>query len=138
MELIHPDLASFDYFYRYLMYLSSGVALLLLFAVIYVRFTPYDELGLIRAGHTAAAFSFGGALIGFALTLASSAIFNASIIAYLGWALMAMLVQLIAYLAMTRVIPNLHAALEANNVAVGGFMGAVSITIGMINAACLS
>ena len=93
---------------------------------------------MIRAGHMAAALSFGGALIGFALTLASSAIFNASVVAYWGWALLAMLVQLIAYLAMTRIIPNLHAALEANNVAVGAFLGAVSLTIGIINAACLS
>lgn len=138
MELIHPDLASFDYFYRYLMYLSSGVTLLLLFAVIYVRFTPYDELGLIRAGHTAAAFSFGGALIGFALTLASSAVFNASLVGFIGWSLAAMLVQVLVYLALERIIPNLRDALEANNVAVGGFMGSVSITIGILNAACLS
>lgn len=138
MDSILLELSVFEYFTRYLMYLLSGVVLLMGFAQVYVRFTPYNEIALIQSGHTAAAFSFGGALIGFALTLASSAIFNASIVAYLGWALMAMLVQLIAYLVMTRVIPNLHDALEANNVAVGGFMGAVSITIGMINAACLS
>lgn len=138
MDSIVLELGIFEQFSRYLMYLLSGVVLLMGFAQVYVRFTPYNEIALIRAGHTAAAFSFGGALIGFALTLASSAIFNASIIAYLGWALTAMVVQLIAYLAMTRVIPNLHDALEANNVAVGGFMGSVSITTGIINAACLS
>lgn len=138
MELIWPQLPAFEYLTRYLIYLLSGVVLLMGFAQIYVRFTPYNELALIRAGHMAAALSFGGALLGFALTLASSAIFNASVVAYWGWALLAMLVQLIAYLAMTRIIPNLHAALEANNVAVGAFLGAVSLTIGIINAACLS
>lgn len=138
MELIHADVASLTYLYRYLMYLTSGVALLLIFAMIYIRFTPYDELALIRAGHTAAAFSFGGALIGFALTLASSAVFNTSVVGFVGWSIAAMLVQVLAYLVLERVIPNLRDALEANNVAVGGFMGSVSIAIGMINAACLS
>ncbi|MEC7118895.1 MAG: DUF350 domain-containing protein [Pseudomonadota bacterium] len=127
-----------DYVYRYLIYLLSGVVLLLVFAVIYIRFTPYDEIALIRSGHTAAAFSFGGALVGFALTLAASAFFNASVAGFVGWAVAAMLVQLLAYLVMARVIPDLEDALEANNVAVGGFMGSVSLAIGIINAACLS
>ena len=40
MELIWPQLPAFEYLTRYLMYLLSGVVLLLGFAQVYVRFTP--------------------------------------------------------------------------------------------------
>jgi putative membrane protein len=138
MTLMNADLISFEYFYRYVMYLLGGLVLLLGFAVIYVKTTPYDEIALIKAGHTAAAISLGGAMIGFALTLASSAVFHSSFIGFVGWAIAAMVVQLIGYAAMSRLMPNLHEALEANNTAVGGLLGAVSLSIGILNAACLS
>ena len=57
----------------YLSYLGSGIALLIFFSMLYAKVTPQDEIALIREGCTAAALSFGGALIGFSLTLASSA-----------------------------------------------------------------
>ena len=57
----------------YLSYVGSGALLLALFTVLYCRVTPLDEMQLIRQHNQAAALSFGGALIGFSLTLASSA-----------------------------------------------------------------
>ena len=138
MDMLPPDLISAEYFYRYTLYLLSGLFLLFSFAVIYVRITPYAELQLIRAGHTAAALSLGGAMVGFALTLASSAIYHSSLLGFWGWAVASMLVQLVGYLVMSRIIPNIKDHLEANNSAVGGLMGAVALSIGILNAACLS
>lgn len=137
MEMLTIDVGQLDAIYRYVMYLLGGVFLLLCFGQVYVRVTPYDEMALIRAGVPAAALSFGGALLGFALTLAACALFHSSYLAYLGWALLSMLVQLLAYVAMSRMIPDLAAALVNNNVAVGGFMAAVSLSLGVLNAACL-
>ena len=50
-----------------------GVSLLLLTVclALYVLITPYPEVKLIREGNAAAAASLGGAIIGFALPLAS-------------------------------------------------------------------
>ena len=36
-----------------------------MFAAVYLKVTPFDELALIRDGNAAATLSFGGALIGF-------------------------------------------------------------------------
>ena len=49
-----------------------ALALLAIFAAIYVRVTPYNEIALIREGNMAASISLSGALIGFVLPLASA------------------------------------------------------------------
>jgi len=101
------------------------------FSVIYMWFTPYNEMALIRAGHGAAALSFAGALIGFALTLAACAIYHTSFVAFMGWALAAMVVQLIGYVVTSRLIPNLKQHMLDNNLAVGGFVGTVALALGI-------
>ncbi|MBM3117456.1 DUF350 domain-containing protein [Jeongeupia naejangsanensis] len=124
--------------YSYLIYLLSGLALVALFAAIYVRVTPFAEIALIRQGCLAAALSFGGALLGFSLTVAASAVIHASYPMFLLWAAMAALVQLVAYIALSRLLPNMNQALIENNVAMGALMGTVSLVVGILNAACLS
>lgn len=131
-HLVTPFLLS------YLLYLVSGIVLLAIFAAIYMRFTPYNELALIRAGHSAAALSFAGAMIGFALTLAACAIYHASFIGFIGWAFTAMIVQLLGYVLTTHLIPNLKQEMLDNNIAVGGFVGAIGLALGILNAGCLS
>jgi len=126
------------YLLNYLLYVTSGIMLVTIFAKVYTWFTPYNELALIRAGHGAAALSFAGTLIGFALTLAACAIYHASFIAFIGWALVAMLLQLLGYVVMARLIPDLKQQILDNNVAVGGLVGAVALVIGILNAGCLS
>ena len=126
------------YFLNYLLYVCSGIVLITIFAKVYTWFTPYNEIALIRAGHGAAALSFSGTLIGFALTLAACAIYHASFLAFMGWALAAMLLQLLGYVVMARLIPDLKQQILDNNLAVGGFVGAVALVIGILNAGCLS
>ncbi len=124
--------------YNYLVFLLGGVAATVVFVWIYIHFTPYREIELIRKGHTAAALSLGGATVGFSLTVASSALHNTSITMFGVWGLTALIVQLLAYLVVCRLVPDLREALERNNVAVGAFLGTVAIVFGIINAACLS
>ena len=123
---------------NYVLYLFGGVVFTFIFSVIYMWFTPYNEMALIRAGHGAAALSFAGALIGFALTLAACAIYHTSFVAFMGWALAAMIVQLLGYVVTSRLIPNLKQHMLDNNIAVGGFVGAVALALGILNAGCLS
>ena len=123
---------------NYLLYLASGIVFMFIFSAIYMRFTPYNELALIRAGHSAAALSFAGALIGFALTLAACAIYHASFVGFMGWAVAAMIVQLLGYVITAYLIPNLKQQMLDNNIAVGGFVGAIALALGILNAGCLS
>src|SRR5260221_12288895 len=75
-----------------------GLALLLLavFVFIYFRITPYREIHLIRDGNVAAAASLGGALIGFAIPLASSIEHSGALLDMLLWALVGLVAQVAA------------------------------------------
>jgi len=124
--------------YNYLIFLLAGIAAVGLFVAVYIRITPFHELALIRKGHTAAALSLGGATVGFSLTVASSALHNNTMTMFAVWGALALVVQLVAYLIVARLVPNLREALERNNVAVGALLGTAAIVLGILNAACLS
>jgi putative membrane protein len=127
-----------DQFYLYLKHLLSGLIMVGLFAAVYVRFTPFHEMPLIRRGCTAAALSLAGAIIGFSLTVASSILHNDHYLMFVAWGTLAAVVQVAAYLLIERSLPEMKAAIEANNMAMGALMGTVSLVVGVINAACLS
>ena len=127
-----------DQFYLYLKHLLSGLIMVGLFAAVYVRFTPFHEMPLIRRGCTAAALSLAGAIIGFSLTVASSILHNDHYLMFIAWGTLAAVVQMAAYLLIERSLPEMKAAIEANNMAMGALMGTVSLVVGVINAACLS
>lgn len=123
---------------NYLIHLLSSFALVAVFSVVYTFITPFDELALIRKGGAAAALSLSGALIGFSITVASSIMHNDSYTTFLVWAGASALVQILTFAVLSRVIPSLNDDLNNNNVAMGGLMGAVSLMVGILNAACLS
>lgn len=127
-----------DQFYLYMKHLLSGLTMVGLFAAVYVRFTPFHEMPLIRRGCTAAALSLAGAIVGFSLTVASSILHNDHYLIFIAWGTLAAVVQMAAYLLIERSLPEMKAAIEANNVAMGALMGTVSLVVGVINAACLS
>jgi putative membrane protein len=127
-----------DQAFSYAIHLISAFILLAGFAGVYLKVTPFDELALIRAGNSAAVLSLGGALLGFSLTLASSIVHYATLPIVVAWAVGALIVQLVAHAVLTRILPGMDHSIEENNVAMGGLMGAVSLTVGVLNAACLS
>lgn len=123
---------------NYFSYLLTGLIFGTVFVMLYTRLTPYDELRLIREGITAAAYSFGGALLGFVLTIASSIFHSNDLYSFAMWSALAMVVQLLVFAIATRLIPELDVAIREDNKAVGLLLGSVALTIGVINAACLS
>ncbi|UOP05519.1 DUF350 domain-containing protein [Conchiformibius kuhniae] len=125
-------------YFLYLKYMLGSVAMLALFGIAYVRITPARELYLIRNGNLACALSFGGALAGFALALFASIANSLSFPDFVLWGLAAAVIQIAVYFTASRLIPQAAAELENNNVAVGAFLCALSLSIGLLNAACLS
>lgn len=122
----------------YAVYLIASAVLLGLFVFVYTKVTPFDEIALIHAGNGAAALSLGGALVGFSLTLASSIVHNASLVSVVTWAVGAMIVQVLVYAVVSRLLRTVRVEIEAGNTAMGGFLGAMSLAAGVVNAACLS
>lgn len=124
--------------YNYLLYLVSGLVVTGAFIAVYIHITPLSEFRLIREGCAAAALSLGGAAIGFSLTVAASILHSDSIHIFVFWSACAAVIQLLTYFVCSRIIPESGSALEDNNIAVGGLFGAAALTVGILNAACLS
>lgn len=126
-------------YWLYLQYMALAVAMMFVFAAAYLHCTPPAELRLIRReGNVACALSFGGALIGFCLALAASIRLSVSPPDFVLWGVIAAVIQILVYFVATRFVKDAGGELARNNVAVGAFLGAVSVSIGLLNAACLS
>lgn len=117
-----------------------GVSLLLLTAclALYVLITPYPEVKLIRDGNAAAAASLGGAIIGFALPLASVVVNSVSLLDMLLWSAVALVVQLAAFAGVRLLVPNIARHVREGQVASGILLGAMAIALGLLNAASMT
>jgi putative membrane protein len=135
LETIIPSLAGIVPF---LAYFALAVALTLLFIGIYTWLTPHDELALIRANNSAAALAFGGALIGFALPLASAITHSMSIFDCAIWGAVALLVQALTFVVLRICLKNLPERINQGEMAAAIFVAASAVTVGLINAACMS
>lgn len=119
-------------------YFGSSLLLLVVFATIYSHVTPYREFSLIATGNDAAAYSLAGALVGFALPLASAVSHSVGLGDMLLWGLIALLVQILTFLVVRLIFPKIVADIPANQISKGVFLGAVSIAVGILNAACMT
>lgn len=122
----------------YLMHLLTAAIMVLAFFVIYTRITPFDEVLLIRQGNQAAALSLGGTLLGFSVTIHSALLHTAGYYQFLGWGAGGMVVQVLVFSIATALLKMSKDQIEANNKAFGGLLGALSLSIGIINAGCIS
>ncbi len=100
--------------------------------------TPQDELALIRANNVAAALAFGGALIGFALPLASAITNSMSLLDCAVWGAVALVVQVLTFVVLRVAIKQLPERINQGEVATGSFVAASAIAVGLINAACMT
>ena len=123
---------------NYLLHLATAVAMVMAFFVIYTRLTPFDEVHLIRQGNHAAAISLAGTLLGFSVTIASALLHTADYYEFFGWAGGAMVVQVLVFNVATRLLKMSKDQIEADNSAFGGLLGAISFSIGLINAGSIS
>jgi putative membrane protein len=123
---------------HFILYFVGAVVLTGLFILIYSRVTPWDEFALIRNGSNAAAISFAGALIGFILPLASAIAHSVGYLDMIVWGIVALVVQLLAFL-MARVLDrDLKRRIEAGETAAATKLGALALGSGVLNAACMT
>jgi len=135
MDFLAFSLSGFDDF---LLYFGLSIVFVAVFLAIYTLVTPYSEIKLIREGNAAAAASLSGALVGFILPLASAVIHSVNPWDMMLWAAIALVVQLLVFLAMRLFLPDLTRQITDGKVASGVFLGAVSLAAGILNAACMT
>jgi putative membrane protein len=123
---------------NFLLYFALALVLLAIFAAIYVRVTSYRELELIRGGNVAAAISLSGALIGFVLPLASAIAHSVNPVDMVAWGAIALVVQLVVYAAVSWLVPHFRQAIEAGHTAPATLLAALAVSVGILNAACLT
>lgn len=122
----------------FLTWFPISIGLLAVFATLYVWMTPWHELRLIRAGNAAAATSFAGALLGYALVLASVLAHAVSRGDLLVWGVIGLLVQVLAFFAARLLLGrDLTRRMEDGQVASGLFLGTISFAAGILNAAAM-
>jgi putative membrane protein len=121
-------------------YFAVSVVALLVFKYIYVLITPHNEWKLIKEDkNTAAAVALGGAMVGFSIALAGAASNSLSLIDFIVWAVVATVAQILGY-AIVRglLMPKISSRLENGEVSAGVIVAALSISIGLLNAACMT
>ena len=119
-------------------YFALAIVLLLLFVRLYTWVTPHDEFALIRANNAAAAIAFAGAIIGFAWPLASAITHSMSLLDCAIWGGVALVVQVLTFVISSAALKQLPQRITQGELAAGIFSAGCSVTVGMLNAACMS
>jgi putative membrane protein len=123
----------------FVMYFSFSVFSLIVFSFLYIKTTPYNEIELIfNEGNKAASYAFIGALIGFTLPIASVAIHSLSFEDFAKWAIISVAIQLVFAIILTRGFKIISNQIKSGLDSAGIFLGGSHLSLGIINAACVS
>jgi putative membrane protein len=115
-------------------YMAASCALLAVFMVIYSKITPYNEFKEVSNNNTAAAVAFGGAILGFTLPMVSAIFFTHSFVEMLKWAAVTGVVQLLVFGSVRRYAVKI----EAGQVAPATLLAFLAVSVGLLNAVCIS
>ena len=118
----------------FIAYFCLTVVAVVAFLLIYTRITPYSEFELIRKNVVGAAIALGLSMLGFALPLASAVAHTADLVDCAIWAVIALIVQLIAFYAARIPVPDLSGRIAAGDLAPAIWLGLASLTAGLMSA----
>ncbi|MFS4570471.1 DUF350 domain-containing protein [Erwinia amylovora] len=119
-------------------YFFISCAMVLVFLFIYMRITLHNEWRLIKENNLAATYGFIGALLGYIVPLASVAANSVNLLDYLLWGAVALVIQLLVFTVVRLFIRDISLRIEQNQRAAGLFLAAVSLGVGILNAACMT
>ncbi|MGF1877621.1 DUF350 domain-containing protein [Photobacterium frigidiphilum] len=137
MDVLANSLAGLGSFFLYFL---MSLAFLMLFKFVYVRITPHDEWKLVKEDkNIAAAIALAGSIIGYSIAIASAASNSVNLIDFAVWGIVALLAQLIAFVIVRfGFMPKIVERIEAGEVPAGILMAATSVSVGLLNAACMT
>ncbi|EIT68687.1 MULTISPECIES: DUF350 domain-containing protein [Hydrocarboniphaga] len=108
------------------------------FVGLYILITPHSEFRLIREGNVSAAVMLSGALLGFVLPVASALAHSVNLADFAVWGVVALVVQLIVYLALRLSFRPLHELIEQDRLSVAILCAAIGVGAGVLNAAAMT
>ena len=130
-----------DLYIGFISFFLTALVLVVVFLYLYALVTPYDDYKLIfEDNNIAAALGFGGAIIGVSIPLYSALVNSVSYTDFVIWGVIAILIQLIFALVVTRISGKYSLELKISQgvVPVGILMAFLSICIGLLNAGSMS
>lgn len=114
---------------HFLAYFSVSTALVGVFTWLYVKVTPYNEFVEIKNGNVHSAISLVGAVIGFTIPLLVASMYGISLVDFIVWACVAMVVQMAVFFVAYRYFDyKLH-----ENMAAAVTYAGLCIITGLIN-----
>ncbi|MCC2614923.1 DUF350 domain-containing protein [Aestuariibacter halophilus] len=125
---------------NFALYFAVSLVLLFVFKLAYAFVTPHDEWHLVKEKHsTAAAIGFGGAIIGFALALSGAATNSTSLVDFAIWGVVGLIAQVLAFAILRfTFMPKIAERIANDEVSAGTMLAAISIAVGLLNAACMT
>lgn len=122
----------------FLIFFAIAMALVALYLALYTLATMHNEFALIRQNVISAATALGFSLVGFALPLASAMVHAQTIVDCVVWGVVAIAVQILIYWLVRIVMPNLSQRIASGEMGAALFLGAASLSAGIVNAAAMT
>ena len=121
--------------------LVQFAATLLLWAVglvCYMAVTPFHEHRLIGEGNCAAGTLLAGTAVALAIPLAATLAASSLTVDILLWGAVALVLQLLTFLAASLIVRRLRQMIEAGNVAAALVLTGVQIAVALLNAGAMA
>ena len=122
----------------FLVYFIVAAVLVGAYLYFYTWITAHGEFELVRANDLGAAISLGLSMLGFALPLTSSIAHSDGVLDMAIWGVIALIVQVVVYYVARIPVPDLSQRIANGETAPAIWLGAASVTAGMLNAASMS
>jgi putative membrane protein len=117
-----------------------GIVLLLLALGLaaYVALAARRDMRLMAEGNVAVAAGMTGAFVGFALPLASAVSRSEALLDLLAWGGVGLLAQLLVVTILRLMLSSVVGRMREGQVASGVLLGAIAVSVGILNAACMT
>jgi putative membrane protein len=114
------------------------IVLLMVGVAIYMAFSPYKELDLVRRNNTAGGVVYAGTVIALAIPLASLLATTSYVIDIIIWGIVALVIQLLTLAVVSLLLlRHLRIMIESGNIAAALTVAATQIAVALVNAATM-
>ncbi|ONG55975.1 hypothetical protein BKE38_07380 [Pseudoroseomonas deserti] len=114
------------------------LALLALGVALYMAITPFHEMRLVRQGNAAAGVVLGASLVALAIPLAATLATSRVTLDIVVWGLVALVLQLLVFLAASLLIRGLRQMIEEGNLAAAWLLAGLQLAVALLNAGAMA
>ena len=117
---------------------AATLALLGIGMACYMAITPFNEWRLVREGNVAAGVVVAGTLVALAMPLAATLATSLLVLDIVLWGLVALVIQLLTFLAAASLLRGLRGMIEAGNIAAALVLIGIQLAVALLNAGAMA